>query len=467
MNTSRAYALDALRGYAILTMILCSAITFGILPGWMYHAQTPPPTHVFNPEVYGITWVDLVFPFFLFAMGASFPFSIGKKIDLEVNKYNIIWSNIKRGIKLTFFAIFIQHTYPWSLSQPQNEKSWGIALLAFALLFMAFTRFPSSLKSWMKHSIKWGAYSMSLVLLYYLNTTGERSFSLSYSNIIILVLANMAVFGGIIYQFTYKKPIVRIALLPFVIALLISSTTPESWCAQFYHYSPFSWIYQFHFLKYLILVLIGSFAGEFLKEWLQKKTEEKTHRYNKFNLLGIIILCFLIIAGNLYGLYTRQLVLNLIITSVLLLLLFLFLKQNRYDFKLWKHLYKMGSYLLLLGLFLEPFQGGIRKDDTTISYLFVTAGLACFALIICSIVCDIFRFKPIATPLVQTGQNPMLAYVSAQLVIMPLLNLLQLTPYLDKLNQHVWTGFLRGVIVTFICLLFTILFSRKKLFWRT
>ncbi|MBP1593213.1 MAG: hypothetical protein H6Q12_231, partial [Bacteroidetes bacterium] len=62
----RAYALDALRGYAIISMVLSGAIVFGILPGWMYHAQEQPPTHVFNPDLPGITWVDLVFPFFLF-----------------------------------------------------------------------------------------------------------------------------------------------------------------------------------------------------------------------------------------------------------------------------------------------------------------------------------------------------------------------------------------------------------------
>lgn len=74
----RALALDALRGYAIITMVLSATIISSILPGWMSHAQTPPPEHIFNPEIPGITWVDLVFPFFLFAMGAAFPFSIGQ-----------------------------------------------------------------------------------------------------------------------------------------------------------------------------------------------------------------------------------------------------------------------------------------------------------------------------------------------------------------------------------------------------
>lgn len=60
---NRALALDALRGYAIITMVLSATIVTHVLPGWMSHAQTPPPDHVFNPLLPGVTWVDLVFPF--------------------------------------------------------------------------------------------------------------------------------------------------------------------------------------------------------------------------------------------------------------------------------------------------------------------------------------------------------------------------------------------------------------------
>ena len=55
VSPRRAHSLDALRGYAIMTMILAATEAFGILPAWMYHAQEPPPTNVFNPQIYGIT----------------------------------------------------------------------------------------------------------------------------------------------------------------------------------------------------------------------------------------------------------------------------------------------------------------------------------------------------------------------------------------------------------------------------
>ncbi|MBK7866366.1 MAG: DUF5009 domain-containing protein [Ignavibacteriales bacterium] len=58
----RSYALDALRGFAILTMILSGSISFGNLPAWMHHAQVPPPLHKFIPpfpELPGSIWFSL------------------------------------------------------------------------------------------------------------------------------------------------------------------------------------------------------------------------------------------------------------------------------------------------------------------------------------------------------------------------------------------------------------------------
>ena len=62
----RIYSIDALRGITIIMMILCASIGYASdLPAWMFHCQVPPPDYVFKPEVRGITWVDLVFPFFI------------------------------------------------------------------------------------------------------------------------------------------------------------------------------------------------------------------------------------------------------------------------------------------------------------------------------------------------------------------------------------------------------------------
>ena len=64
---NRALALDALRGYAIITMVLSATIVTHVLPGWMSHAQTPPPDHAFNPMLPGISLLPVCY-------GSSFPF---------------------------------------------------------------------------------------------------------------------------------------------------------------------------------------------------------------------------------------------------------------------------------------------------------------------------------------------------------------------------------------------------------
>ncbi|TAJ11930.1 DUF5009 domain-containing protein [Marinilabiliaceae bacterium JC017] len=467
MTRCRATSLDVFRGYAIITMILSGTITFGILPGWMYHAQTPPPQHAFNPQIFGITWVDLVFPFFLFAMGAAFPFSIGRKIEKGVSRFVLIKDSVIRGFQLTFFAIFIQHMYPWVLSSPQDNQAWLLSLGAFALMFPMFMRLPLKLPEWGHLTIKLISYGLAFLLLFSVSYADGRQFSLGYSNIIILILANMAIFGSLSYIYTHQKPLRRLAILPFIMAVFLGSSTDHSWIKALFNWSPAGWMYQFYYLKYLFIVIPGSIAGGYLHEWLKAPKPEVEKSKNHISLLPILFLSVGIIVLNLYCLYTRLLVLNLFGTIGLIICLHFLIRPKGVNEKLWRKFFIAGSYLLLLGLFFEAYEGGIRKDDSTYSYYFVSSGLAFFAMIVFSIISDVYRLNGIFKVFKMAGQNPMIAYVAPNLVVMPLLSLLHLTPYLDLLNHDPWCGFLRGLIVTSLSVTISVLFTRIKWFWRT
>ncbi|WP_281643993.1 DUF5009 domain-containing protein [Bacteroides zoogleoformans] len=463
----RADSLDAFRGYAILTMILSGTILTNVLPAWMSHAQVGPRSgFAFDPSIYGITWVDLVFPFFLFAMGAAFPFSIGRKLEKGESKGRIAFDSLLRGVRLTFFAIFIQHMYPWSVSTPQDILSWGVAITAFFLLFPMFMRFPKSISRWVRVAVELGAYAAGIGMMLLIPYAGGRVFSLGYSNIIILVLANMAIFGSLIYLFTYRNRWARVAVLPFVMAVFLGSATEGSWIAEVMNFTPLPWMYRFFYLKYLFIVIPGSVAGEYLREWLDGHKEQTGAPAWRI-VLPVALLAVSVIAWNLYGLYTRRLVLNLWGTVALLVALHLLLRRNTPDFCYWRKLYVAGAYLLLLGLCFEAYEGGIRKDDSTYSYYFVTSGLAFMGLIAFSVLCDVRRVNRLVRLLELVGQNPMIAYVTPQLLIMPLLHLTGLAAWLDLLNQNAWAGFLRGVIVTTPALCVAAFCTKKKWFWRT
>lgn len=470
---NRSYALDALRGYAIITMVLSGTIVSGIMPGWMSHAQTPPPSHIFNPDIPGITWVDLVFPFFLFAMGAAFPFFVNKRIEKGETTLHLIWDVAKRYIQLTFFAIFIQHFYPWTLSNPQDPRAWLLALTCFALLFPMFMRMPFKMPEWAHIAVKLGAYLIAFILLNTVTYANDRKFDPHYSNIIILLLANMAFFGTAIYIFTRNNVLARLAVLPLIMGVFLGSKIEGSYTEAIFNFTPLGWMYKFTYLKYLFIVIPGSIAGEYIYRWMQERKKAEPHSIQKKENTTANILLLLTIGSiivNLICLYNRWLTTNLLINIIVLVGGSVWLKLKKgsnINITLWQKLYIAGAYLILLGLIFEPFEGGIKKDHSTYSYYFVTAGLAFMAMLAFNIICDYYRYLRGTAFLYMSGQNPMIAYVATSLFTMPVLNLLGIRSLLEVFWQDPWMGFLHGVILTGIAVLITMFFTRIKWFWRT
>jgi predicted acyltransferase len=162
------------------------------------------------------------------------------------------------------------------------------------------------------------------------------------------------------------------------------------------------------------------------------------------------------------------LVANLLVTASLLGVgYFLLRKEDGFNQKLWKNLFYVGAYLLLLGLCFESYEGGIKKDPPSYSYYFVTSGLAFMALLALNIICDFYGCVRSTKFLVMSGQNPMIAYVAGDLFIMPISGLLGITPFLKYFSLNPGLGFVRGIMLTAIAVLVTMFFTRIKWFWRT
>lgn len=466
----RALALDALRGFAIIAMILSGQMILTHLPAWMAHAQVPPNSS-FDPSIFGITWVDLVFPFFLFSMGAAFSFSLGSKLDKGENKFKLCWDSFVRALQLVFFAIFFQHMKPFVISSSVDIGSCFISLFAFGLMFLMFVNdiIPafknSKIGNW---GVKLSAFLIGFIIMYNLEYTGKKTadFDIYFSNIIIIVLANMAFFASVIYIFTYKKPYYRLLVLPFVMAVFLASANP-GWVKSVYDFTPVPWGYTFYYLKYLFIVIPGSLAGEYLYEWINSDTA-KVYENKDANAFLIAFISLALIVSNVYLLFTRQLELNLLVTLILLATGYFSLKSNSSNFGVfWKKLFSVGAYCLLLGLVLEAYEGGIRKDQSTYSYYFVTSGLAFFGIIFLSVICDYFKFIKSTKFLVLAGQNPMIAYVASSLVVMPLIHITGLSNYFYVFEETAFMGVLRGVLITTVTVLITMFFTRLKWFWRT
>jgi predicted acyltransferase len=135
--------------------------------------------------------------------------------------------------------------------------------------------------------------------------------------------------------------------------------------------------------------------------------------------------------------------------------------------QLYHALWRWGTYWLVLGLVFEPYEGGIRKDHPTMSYYFVTAGLAHWMLIAFSIVIDRFRQGRWLQLLVDNGQNPMIAYAGINNFITPVLALTSLLSWSAQWATTPWLGFARGLAITLLMALTVSWLTRRKIFWRT
>ena len=603
----RAHALDALRGYAIITMVLSAMEAFSVLPRWMYHAQVPPPDHVFDPTIYGITWVDIIFPFFLFSMGAAIPLSLGRQHAKGESITKLTWKTVQRWVKLTFFAIFIIHAFPFMLGYEQEWMRYAMPISFFILLCLMFMPNPFGLSPYKARAITWSAYLVAVGFMLLQPYAGGAPFRLTDSDCIMLILANVSLTGSIIYLLTIGHPLRRLALLPFLIALFMADHTANSWPAQLIHTSWLPWLYLPAYQEYLLIIIPGTVAGEWIAQGLEKmkvkdtgkdlvdnyqkkseavlenvnplkggrgavlengngvKNDEKAVLENGNPLKGgrgavlengngvkndekvvlenenkvrtrseemkdkenalalpVALLSLALIVVNVVLLFGRHLVANLIATIVLTALTAWLLRSRREagstgveaarqraalkeassqnaakqevsnreassqgaakqevsnqkssstqaspTLHFWQRLSSAGAYLLLLGLCLESYEGGIRKDDVTLSYLFVTCGLAFYALLLLTVVCDHWHVRWLCAPLEMVGKNPMVAYVSASMVIIPVLILTQLYPYIDALSSEPLTGFLKGVLLTALCMALTAWFTHKRWFWKT
>lgn len=468
----RAHGLDAMRGFAILMMVLSGIIPFGVLPAWMYHAQVPPPDHVFDPGIAGITWVDLVFPLFLFSMGVAIPLALNRRLERGTRLSEVCTTIAVRGLMLFFFALFLQHMRP-AVLQPADPESWpylaGIA--GFGLLFLIYTRPPAMWSRNLVRGLRIAGFAGAIAMLVFLRYPDGSGFSLYRSDIILVVLANMAVFASLIWLATQHRPLMRLGLLAFLAALMLAANE-EGWVSAFWNESPVPWIFRFDYLKYLFILLPATVAGDLLHDAMKKgypetlrENNRQSHRKLMFVSLAGAALLFVVLTG----LFTRH-VFAAFTVSIVIMGSGLWLLRHTSDEteRLFRILLLHGTFWLLLGFFAEPFEGGIRKDHATFSYYFVTTGLSIWILVPLMIWIDVLGGHRRLSLLIQNGQNPMIAYAGMQNAILPVLTLTGLHDMLVGLTAfNPWFGVARALLYTLLLAIMVRFFTRKKIFWRS
>ena len=354
-----------LRGISIFGMVLSANIPFGVLPAWMYHAQTPPPSHIYNPTIPGITWVDLVLPIFIFCMGVAIPLALSRKIETSESKTKLGLGIAERYAMLVFFAIFITHIQSSAIGTGFLNFSLGnyeikgydlsiISIVGFAILFAIYMVIKDPKKKRTARIIGW---TVAITLLAILQFTYNFEFSLHRRNIIILLLANVYLFGTLTWLLTRKNTTNR--WIAFILWAAIQITCKYTLFDQALNENlAVSWIFLFRMTHYMLLLIPATMIGDILYKRLNSSSSESKISYPKWELLFFGTLA-LVGIWILIALYNRWMPALYMTIPIILIAAYTIIKK-----KLPTYLssFNIAAIILVLGMILETVEGGIKKD---------------------------------------------------------------------------------------------------------
>lgn len=130
VNANRVLSIDVFRGIIIFTMVFVNELA-GVadIPQWMKHLPA---------DVDGMTFVDLVFPAFLFIVGMSIPFAIQARANKGDSALEIFKHIALRSFGLMVIGVFMVNT----------ESGYDAAAMSISMPLWTLLMFISVLLIW-------------------------------------------------------------------------------------------------------------------------------------------------------------------------------------------------------------------------------------------------------------------------------------------------------------------------------
>lgn len=340
--TKRVLSVDIFRGLTILVMIFVNDVaSVKGLPWWTYHIP---------PGEQGITYVDVVFPAFLFIVGMAIPLAINKRRSKGDSILKLLYHTVIRSLSLVAIGLLIMN------GRKVDPDSVGISYAAWNVLMfigviLLWNLYPQAegKKKVVFNILKWTGLVMLIVLLviYRRDVNGEIKW---------INPRNWAILGGIGWAY------LSVVLIYFI-------TRGRLWGLT---------------VAFILLVALNVAAKAGMVDFIRK----------------IPVFLWPVGSGSLAS-----------ITMAGVLLSKIFLSNDTASTIREKYIWSTGYVILLMlaGWLLMPF--GLAKIGSTPSWCLFSAGICVITFMIMYWIVDIHKLSGWASFIKPAGSNPLLTYI--------------------------------------------------------
>ena len=161
--STRIYSIDIFRGLTMVAMIFVNDLA-GIrgLPWWTYHM----PGHQS-----GMTYVDVVFPSFLFILGMAIPLAIRRRLESGVSPVRLWTHIVMRSFSLVVLGLILANAEKADANLTHlPEGAWPLIAIVGAILF--WVDYPKGTMQTLFRILKYTGLAMLIVALALFRRTG-------------------------------------------------------------------------------------------------------------------------------------------------------------------------------------------------------------------------------------------------------------------------------------------------------
>lgn len=389
MKAERILSIDIFRGLTIFLMVFVNELA-GVsnIPDWMKHVPTGED---------GMTFVDVVFPAFLFIVGMAIPFAVLSR-EVKGEGAWAFWGHVlTRTLGLLVLGVYMVNS--GEMNREANLISYGLwASSLYVAAILIWNRYPKTTDK-KQEQIYWGLRLLGvaiLIVLYFLFRKGSEG------DLIGMTPSWWGILG-----------LIGWAYLLSTISYMLSDKNTGALVGIF--------------VGLLLGLLVLRAEAINLPSFLEGLKSQTGHLAHTLVTLSGIICSLLLMKG---GVKERPLV------------------------KI-RHMLSLGVVLLVIGYFVQPF-GGISKIAATPSWALFSAASCCLLFPLVYWLVDVKGIKNWASFVRPAGQNPLLTYI-----LPPLLYAILGYSFIPDLLTSGLPGFLRAVVFSLLMLWLTKWLTQK------